>query len=113
MVPFLPPDVSVAAAVPVEVLAELVKYAGTLPWHVERQGRMLRRFSTKRLAEGYMAVVNGVEGSAPVYYRLAVADALKRHHTDEEAWKYAAFSAASMGLHPSDVQADPNTGRPL
>lgn len=112
MVSFLPPDVLVIAAAHVE-RAELVKYTGTLPWHVERQGRMLRRFPSKKLAESYMGVINGVEGSAPAYYRLAVADALKRRHTDEEAWKYAAFSAASIGLYPVDVQADPDTGRPL
>lgn len=83
-----------------------------LKWRVvDADGRMVWRASTKRQAAGYAAILNGDLSGARDFYRDLVRDG-RRRLTLKQAWAYAASTVAEMGVGPSIVGADPNTGEP-
>lgn len=84
-----------------------------LKWCVVVDGRMLRRYSTKRQASRHVAMYNGDLSAAPAWYREELAKALKSLRGRGQALKSAGMSARLLGLSPCQVNADPNTGEPL
>lgn len=93
--------------------AEVIKGSlSTLRWEVRVQGALLRRFSIKKIAEGYARLVNGDLTGAPDFYKALVEYYQKRQDFPApDAWQHAAL-AVIYYARSDQVGADPNTGEP-
>lgn len=96
------------------MIYRIEKHGGSLAWHVCRvdTGAMVQRFATKRLATLHMALLAGDKSAAPEWYRRTYAHG-KGRLSAHDAGRYAAMSAAQMGLGPVSCNADPETGAPI
>ena len=81
--------------------------SGPLQWQVLENGKLICRFSTKRLASGWAAIAGGDRSGAAAWYRDTLAYA-RRRMGETDAVRYSILSAQKLGLSPGDVGADPN-----
>jgi hypothetical protein len=87
--------------------------SGPLRWRlVNGDGRMWRRYATRREAVGVLAIFDGDLSRAPAAYRDVLTRA-RRKFNGRDAVRYAVMWAQDLNLGPGIVRADPDTGEPL